>query len=238
MSDQVDSQMRRILIVGATSGIGRALSRDLSADCELWTASRRADPDHGESHIEWDATSGDLPAEALPERLDGLVYCPGSIRLLPFPRLTDKMFLEDLEINLFGAIRALRTALPSLQSSSAPSVVLFSTVAVATGMPMHASVAAAKGALEGLTRSLAAEFAPKIRVNAIAPSVTDTALAARILRNARQRQAAAERHPMERTGTAEDIAGVARFLLSRESGWMTGQIIQVDGGIGTLLRFN
>ena len=238
MNHGEDSRMRSVLIVGATSGVGRALAKVLSADCELWTVSRRADPDNGAYHVQWDATSGGIPAGVLPERLDGLVYCPGSIRLLPFSRLTDRMFLEDLEINLLGAVRALRSALASLQSSSEASVVLFSTVAVTTGLPMHASVAAAKGALEGLTRSLAAEFAPKIRVNAIAPSVTDTALAAGILRNERQRRTAAERHPLKRIGRAEDIAGVTRFLLSRESGWMTGQILPVDGGLGALRLFN
>jgi len=227
-----------VLIVGATRGVGCALTEALSDDCDLWTASRAANSPLGSPHIEWDASTDDLPTESLPTRLDGLVYCPGTIRLMPFPRLTDQMFLEDLQVNLFGAIRALRATLPSSKSSSDPSVVLFSTVAVATGMPMHASVSAAKGALEGLTRSLAAEFAPKIRVNAIAPSVTDTPLASGILRNERLRQAAASRHPMERIGQVIDLAGVARFLLSPESSWMTGQIIHVDGGIGTLRRFN
>ncbi|MCG6870228.1 MAG: SDR family oxidoreductase [Gammaproteobacteria bacterium] len=230
--------MRNILIVGATRGVGRALAEALCDDFELWTASRAANAPLGTTHIEWDAATGDLPTEALPTRLDGLVYCPGTIRLMPFPQLTDQMFLEDLQINLFGAIRALRSTLSALKSSSDPSVVLFSTVAVTTGMPMHASVSAAKGALEGLTRSIAAEFAPKIRVNAIAPSVTDTPLASGILRNERLRQAAASRHPMERIGQVIDLAGVARFLLSPESSWMTGQIIHVDGGIGTLRRFN
>jgi 3-oxoacyl-[acyl-carrier protein] reductase len=230
--------MRNILIVGATRGVGRALAEKLSDDRVLWTASRAASSPLGASHIEWDASTDDLPAESLPTRLDGLVYCPGTIRLMSFPRLSDQMFHEDLEINLFGAIRALRSTLPSLKASSNPSVVLFSTVAVSIGMPMHASVSAAKGALEGLTRSLAAEFAPKIRVNAIAPSITDTSLAAGILRNERLRHASAARHPLERIGLANDIAGTARFLLSPESAWMTGQIIHVDGGIGTLRRFN
>jgi 3-oxoacyl-[acyl-carrier protein] reductase len=230
--------MRNVLIVGATRGVGRELADALSDDCELWTASRTAQSSRRSSHIQWDASSADLPVETLPTRLDGLVYCPGTIRLMPFPRLSDQMFLEDLEINLFGAIRAIRSALPSLRASTDPSVVLFSTVAVTTGMPMHASVSAAKGALEGLTRSLAAEFAPKIRVNAIAPSITDTPLAAGILRNERLRQAASARHPMERIGSVEDLSSVTRFLISPESAWITGQIIHVDGGIGALRRFN
>jgi NAD(P)-dependent dehydrogenase (short-subunit alcohol dehydrogenase family) len=127
--------------------------------------------------------------------------------------------------------------LPSLKAADRASVVLFSTVAVGTGMPMHASIAAAKGAVEGLTRSLAAELAPGIRVNAIAPSLTDTPLAAGLLRSERQRAAAAERHPLGRIGQPSDLAATARFLLSEEAGWVTGQVLNVDGGMGALRRF-
>jgi len=231
--------MRNIFIIGARRGIGRRLAERLAEDdVALWTASRSpADAQPGRDHIEWDASAGELPVGFLPARLDGLVYCPGSIRLAPFERLDDQAFREDFEINLLGAVRALRAALPALKASGSASVVLFSTVAVSTGMPMHASVAAAKGAVEGLTRSLAAELAPSIRVNAIAPSLTDTPLSAGLLRTDRQREAAAQRHPLQRIGRPEELAEVARLLLSDQAGWITGQVLHADGGMGALRRF-
>ena len=194
-------------------------------------------PGRAERHLTWDATAGDFPVDQLPETLEGLVYCPGSIRLQPFSRLRDEDFRADFELNLLGAVRVLRAALPCLKAAGRASVVLFSTVAVGTGMPMHASIAAAKGAVEGLTRSLAAELAPGIRVNAIAPSLTDTPLAAGLLRSERQRAAAAERHPLGRIGQPSDLAAAALFLLSEEAGWVTGQVLHVDGGMGGLRRF-
>lgn len=228
--------MHNLLIIGSSSGIGQALVQSLSGSVELWTASRHAD--NKEHHIVWDASRQELPSDQLPHRLNGLVYCPGSIRLQPFHLLRDESFREDFELNLLGAVRAIRASLPALKEASRASVVLFSTVAVTTGMPMHASPAACKGAVEGLTRSLAAEFAPKIRVNAIAPSLTETPLAAGLMRTDRQRAAAAERHPLGRTGQPDDMAAAARFLLSNESDWVTGQVLHVDGGIGDIRRFN
>ncbi|MEP6597760.1 MAG: SDR family oxidoreductase, partial [Ginsengibacter sp.] len=114
------------------------------------------------------------------------------------------------------------------------SIVLFSTVAVQTGLPFHAQVAASKGALEGLTKALAAEFAPKIRVNCIAPSLTDTPLASSLLNTGQKAEANAQRHPLKRIGTTADIANLAEFILSDKASWITGQIIHVDGGISTL----
>ncbi|NEV62751.1 SDR family NAD(P)-dependent oxidoreductase [Thiorhodococcus minor] len=229
--------MTGILIIGATSGIGRALTETLSERHEIWTASRSSADASDERHIHWDATAGPFPDEALPEALSGLVYCPGSIRLAPFGRLSDAAFREDFELNLLGAVRAIRAALPALKAGGDASILLFSTVAVSLGMPMHASIAAAKGAVEGLTRSLAAELAPGIRVNAIAPSLTQTPLAASLLKTDRQRQGAAERHPLGRVGRPEDIAATAAFLLSPESSWMTGQVLRPDGGMSSLRRF-
>jgi len=229
--------MSNLLIIGASSGVGLALAETLSDSHDLWTASRHRDGDDPR-HASWDAARQPFPPDFLPDRLDGMVYCPGNIRLKPFEHLGVKAFNEDFNLNLLGAVRAIEAALPALNYADHASIVLFSTVAVATGMPMHASIAAAKGAVEGLTRSLAAEFAPRIRVNAIAPSLTDTPLAAGLLRTDRQRLLAAERHPLKRVGHATDIAAAARFLLSDESAWMTGHIMALDGGMGTVRQFS
>ena len=228
--------MRNVLLVGASRGIGTALADRLRADQTLYTASR-GESDAGDRHVHWDAASDSFPRDFLPDRLDGLVYCPGTINLKPFGRLTEEDYRADWEINFLGAVRALTAALPPLKAAGEASVVLFSSTAVSTGMPMHASVAAAKGAIEGLTRSLAAELAPGIRVNAVAPSLTNTPLAAGLLRTDRQRAAAQDRHPLARIGKPSDIAAAATFLLSPDSAWMTGQVVSVDGGIGSVRRF-
>ena len=172
-----------------------------------------------------------------PERLDGLVYCPGTIVLKPFHRMTPEDFQRELQVNLFGAIAALQSALPALKASGHASVVLFSTVAVAQGMPMHAGIAAAKGAVEGLARSLAAEWAPAIRVNVIAPSLTDTALAAPLLNSDLKKEAAAKRHPLQQVGRSEDLATLVCHLLSGHARFMTGQVLHVDGGLSAVRTF-
>jgi NAD(P)-dependent dehydrogenase (short-subunit alcohol dehydrogenase family) len=167
--------------------------------------------------------------------LDGVAYCPGSINLKPFRSLKSDAFLDDFQINVLGAVKVLQASQKALQKAAEPSsVVLFSTVAVAQGMPYHASVAAAKGAVEGLTKSLAAEWAPSTRVNCIAPSLTDTPMAARLLNSDEKKSAAAARHPLRKIGKAEDIAALASFLLSSQSSWMTGQVIGLDGGLSSL----
>jgi 3-oxoacyl-[acyl-carrier protein] reductase len=225
------------LVVGGTSGIGAEVIRLLldrgSAVVQLSRHPEQAVDAPGVRSFAWDATNEGWPADALPERLDGLVYCPGSIRLKPFPRIRPDELREDLELNLIGAVRAIQGALPALQRAPRASVVLFSTVAAQTGMPFHASVAAAKGAVEGLTRSLAAELAPMIRVNAIAPTVTDTRLAARLLGSAEKRQTAADRHPLKRVNEPDEVARTVFWLLD-DAPSVTGQVIAVDGGLGAL----
>lgn len=229
--------MKNLLIVGASSGIGNALAHRVSNQYTLWTAGRRSSDVEKAHHINWDARKGALQASYLPISLDGLVYCPGSIRMKPFEKIQDFDLEDDLNLNLLGAVRAIRAALPALKESGNGSIVLFSTVAVNTGMSMHASIASAKGAIEGLTRSLAAEFAPRVRVNAIAPSLTDTPLAYSLLRSDRQRTAAANRHPMERIGESDDVASAAEFLLGENSQWITGQVLSVDGGMSSVRQF-
>ena len=166
------------------------------------------------------------------------MYCPGSINLKPLQRLSTDDFLADFNLNLLGAVRTIKATLKHLRKSDlGASIILFSTVAVQTGMAFHASVASAKGAVEGLTRSLAAEFAPRIRVNAIAPSLTDTPLGKDLLSTDAKRDAAAERHPLKRVGTTRDIASMCVHLLLLDDAWITGQIIHVDGGMSSLRTF-
>lgn len=229
---------RTIILVGGRSGIGAALLQRLLQDPEvqIWNFSREAlEANDRIIDQRWDATT-DFATDALqlPEVIDGLVYCPGSIQLAPFHRLKLSQFEQDLNLNLLGAIRILQACREGLRASAQASVVLFSSVAVQTGMAMHASIASAKGAIEGLTRSLAAEWAPKIRVNAIAPSLSDTPLASGLLKTERMQEAAAARHPLARVGTAMDHAAMAEFLLSNNASWMTGQILHIDGGLGSL----
>lgn len=233
---------KEFVVIGGSSGIGLDIVRLLTQSNQRVTVISRSIPAINElkavRHVSLDITRDELGASLLPDRIQGLVYCPGSIHLRPFHRLKAEDFLSDLEINLLGAVKAIQACLPGLKKADAPaSIVLFSTVAVKTGMPFHASIASAKGAIEGLTRSLAAEFAPRIRVNAIAPSLTDTSLAKALLSDDGKRAAAAERHPLKRVGTPADIAAAAKFLLDDSASWITGQIIAVDGGMGAIRTF-
>lgn len=230
---------QQVVIAGGSGGIGLELVRLLApraAGIQVWSRTRGGlETDGVVRHVECDFTA-DQPLPEPPESVQAAVYCPGSITLRSFRSLSVADFRQDLEVNLVGAVRFLQTLQPRLvgRDGRPASVVLFSTVAVAQGMPMHASIAAAKGAVEGLVRSLAAEWAPKVRVNAIAPALTDTPLAARLLSSPEKREAMAARYPLKRIGTAADAAAVARFLLSDESDWMTGQVLGLDGGLSTL----
>ena len=223
--------MKTFVIIGSTTGIGLSMAEQLAQNNRVFGVSRR---EHSEinhanyTHFSFDVLADSWDTIPFPEQIDGLVYCPGSIQLKPLKMLTDKVIREDMEINFFGAINCIKAVSDRLQQNS--SILLFSTVAVQQGMPFHASIAAAKGAIEGLTRSLAAEFAPKVRVNAIAPSIVDTPLAKRLLNNDRKRELISEKHPLKRVGEVKDISELGCFLLSRSASWITGQIIGVDGG--------
>jgi len=227
---------KNILIIGGSSGIGLALAEHLAPHNTIYVASRSGEAvQHlNVQHIAFDATQEELDVSRLPEVLHGFVYCPGSINLRPFKGLTVEAFQSDFELNVLGAVRSLKSVLSQLSASGNAAVVFYSTVAVQTGMPFHSSIAAAKGAIEGLTRSLAAEFAPKIRVNAIAPSLVDTPLALKFLNNDTKVEKANERHPLGRVGNAQEISQATAFLLGEESSWMTGSVLQLDGGIGNL----
>lgn len=227
--------MKNILIVGGSSGIGLALVEALQDICNIYVASRTAETLTGKNvtHLPYDARTDAIDSNALPD-IHGMVYCPGSINLRPFKGLKPDTFRDDFELNVMGAVKVLQSIEKNLKAAGKASVLLFSTVAVQTGMPFHASVATAKGAIEGLTRSLAAEWAPTVRVNCIAPSLVNTPLADKFLNNETKVAKASERHPLQRVGTAEEIAELGVFLLSDNSNWMTGQILTVDGGIGSL----
>lgn len=227
--------MKNILIVGASSGIGKTIAEQLNkkGDYKLFLASR-SEVEIGEnSSFQKIDVSGDFELE-LPEELHGLVYCPGSINLKPFHRFKEEDFLDDFKLNTLGAVKVIQQALKALKNSKNGSIVLFSTVAVGTGLGFHSSVASAKGALEGLGRSLAAELSPSIRVNMIAPSLTDTPLAERLLSSEDKRKANADRHPLKRIGSTEDIANAAIYLLGDESSWLTAQTLTVDGGLSKI----
>jgi 3-oxoacyl-[acyl-carrier protein] reductase len=228
---------KNYLIIGASSGIGYAIAENLLvAGNQVFSASRNQ-PNLNITHLTWDALSPDNSVFAnLPEEIHGIAYCPGTINLKPFHRLTPEDFKQDFQIHVLGAVSVLQTLLPKLKKAEGgASVVLFSTVAAKVGMGFHASVAASKGAIEGLTISLAAEWsANKIRVNCVAPSLTDTPLAKNLLSTDEKKEASNKRHPIGRFGTSEDVANMATFLLKDESSWITGQIFGVDGGMSTL----
>ncbi|PDH46161.1 MAG: oxidoreductase [Flavobacteriales bacterium MED-G15] len=230
---------KNILIIGGSSGVGLELVKLLYEDHNLIVANRTNESISGLpiTFIPFDVETDELDVNQIPDQLNGFVYCPGSINLRPFKGLKEEVFKNDFSINVLGAIKTLQAVQNKLQNSETPSsVVFFSTVAVRTGMPFHSSVAAAKGALEGLARSLAAELAPKIRVNVIAPSLVDTRMAEKFLNNETKKSNAASRHPLERVGDPEEIAQMAKFLLSDHSSWMTSQTITIDGGIGSIKR--
>jgi NAD(P)-dependent dehydrogenase (short-subunit alcohol dehydrogenase family) len=226
--------MKEYLIIGGSTGICRALVGRLAGHGFRVTATWSKHPVENDESTSWhrhDVLDAAAPLDFIPEKLDGLAYCPGSILLKPFARITPEEFIKDYELQVAGAIRVLQKALPSLKRAGTASVVLFSTVAVQTGFPFHALVASSKGAVEGLTRSLAAEWAPHIRVNCIAPSLTDTPLAAPFLNTPEKKEAGANRHPLKRVGKPEDIAAMAAFLMGDDASWITGQVMQVEGGI-------
>jgi NAD(P)-dependent dehydrogenase (short-subunit alcohol dehydrogenase family) len=230
--------MKNILIIGASSGTGAQLSKNLAAAGHNVTGTYNKNTDYdvipGVSMHQLNVMEDELNMDFIPETIDGLVYCVGSINLKPFKRIKPENFLEDFSLQVVGAIKVLQRITPHFKNSEAPSVVFFSTVAVQNGFNFHSQVSTSKGAIEGLTRALAAELAPAIRVNCIAPSLTQTPLASKLLSSEEKIEANDKRHPLGRIGQPEDLAQMAQFLLSSKSGWITGQVFGVDGGMSVV----
>lgn len=225
--------MRKIIIIGGSKGIGKAITESLLSNHQVINVSRTPPDFQHEnlSHHSCDILSDKLPSI---ETADGLIYCPGSINLKPFNRLSVEDFRTDFEINVIGAVKTIQAYTKALSQSDSASIVLFSTVATKLGMPFHASVATAKSAVEGLTKSVAADLAPKIRVNAIAPTITDTDLAAKFLRNERMVESTIQRHPLKKYLQPTEVAAMANYLLSDVSKSISGQIFNLDCGIVSL----
>ena len=222
--------MKKVAIIGGSKGIGNALVNELSPTHSIINISRTMpEVSHPNvTHYSCDILTDDLPEI---DELDGLVYCPGSINLKPVARLSLDDFRADFEINVLGAVKSIQKYLPQLKKGANPSILLFSTVACKLGMPFHASVATSKSGVEGMVKSLGAELAPTIRVNAIAPTVTNTQLASKLLRNEKMIENITERHPLKKFLNPEEVAAMATFLLSDNATSFSGQIFEMDCGI-------
>lgn len=229
------------VIAGGSKGIGLELVKQLEPSADRIDVYSRSVDQLAVSdkvfHHACDFNSEEMVLEELPDVIHGVSYCPGTINLRSFRGLKISDFRADYEVNFIGAVKFLQACFGGLKkgsSTSTTSALLFSTIAVTQGLPMHSSIAAAKGAVEGLTRSIAAEWAPKIRVNCLAPALTDTPLASKFFASEESRTAMAAKYPLGRTGEPSDLAAAAKFLLSPESGWITGQVVHIDGGMSTL----
>ena len=222
--------MRHILIIGGTKGIGKAIIDLLIEENKIICMSRSVSNYNHENynHIQLDATIDNYPDL---EKIDSLVYCPGSINLKPISTLSIEDFRNDFELNVIGAVKSIKKYLPLLKKGENPSILLFSTVATKLGMPYHASVSASKSAIDGIVKTLGAELAPKIRINAIAPTITNTELASKILRNEKVLENMIERHPLKKILSASEVAKMAKFLISNDASSISGQIINMDAGI-------
>lgn len=230
--------MANILIAGGSTGIGLEIIKSLSEqDDNVYVLTRSPEKLSDMQNVtayQYDVENENPEMPELPKSIDGFVYAPGTVNLRPFQRFKAEDYQKDLQINLLGAITIIQAIYKNLRKSSQASIVFFSSVAVQTGLPYHASIAASKGAVEGFTRTLAAELAPNIRVNAIAPSMTDTNLASPFITSEENRQKYNDNHPLKRIGKPRDIANAALFLLSDKSSWITGEILHVDGGMSSV----
>lgn len=228
------------LIIGASSGIGKQLATQLATAGNrvfgTYNSTEGNKSNDSLSYHQLNVLEEKLNLDFLPDTIDGIVYCPGSINLKPFGRITLNDFVDDYKLQVVGAIKVIQSLYAKLRKSGNGSIVLFSTIAVQNGFPYHSQVSSSKGAIEGLTKALAAEFSPKIRVNCIAPSLTDTPLAVNLLSTDEKKEANAAKNPMKRNGEAADIANMAEFLLSDKANWITGQVMHVDGGYSCIKK--
>jgi NAD(P)-dependent dehydrogenase (short-subunit alcohol dehydrogenase family) len=229
--------MKNYFIIGGASGTGKKLGQLLvESGHRVYAGYCNTKPSEEMKNIDFypiNVLDDDLQLDFLPDVLDGFAYCAGSINLKPFHRFTSEDFIADFQLQVLGAIKILKQILPRLKKSVQPSVLLFSSIAAQKGYPYHSQVSVSKGAIEGLVKSLSVELAPQIRINAIAPSLTDTPLASKLLSSNDKIEANAERHPLKRVGKVNDLAQTALFLLDDQSSWITGQIIHVDGGLSS-----
>jgi len=225
--------MKKVLIVGGSKGIGNSILKNGINDYKFINISRSEPKIAHENlkHYSLDILKDDLPEI---DELDALVFCPGSITLKPISMLKEDDFINDFNINVLAAVKVIKNYIQLLKKSDDGNIVLFSSVAVSQGMPFHSSIAVAKAGVEALSKSLAAELAPRIRVNCIAPSITDTKLAAGILRSEKQRDSISKKHPLQKILSPNEVAQTALFLLSNMATGITGQIIGVDAGLGSL----
>ena len=225
--------MSKLVVIGGSRGIGEAILKQNLESLKCVNISR-SEPSI--QHVNLESFSLDVLKDELPdiEDISSLIYCPGSINLKPLSSLKEEDFINDFQINVLGAVRAIKKYSKNLKGNDGSSIVLFSTVAVAQGMPFHSSISTAKAGIEGLTRSLAAEFAPCVRVNCIAPSITDTPLAASILRSEKSRENISENHPLKRIIQADEIASMASYLISSHAKGITAQVFGIDGGMSRL----
>lgn len=224
--------MNKIVIIGGSKGIGSAILLQQLENNFIYNISRSA-PDI--SHPNLIHFSVDVLRDALPEieAIDSLIYCPGSINLKPMLNLSIDDFRQDFEINVIGAVKVIQHYLPVLKKGKNSSIILFSTVAAKLGMPFHTSIAVAKSGVEGLVKSLGAELASVVRINAIAPTITETSLSASILRNERMKENMIERHPMKNYLKPQEVAQMADYLISDKAGSISGQIFPMDYGLVT-----
>lgn len=225
--------MGNYLIIGGSSGIGKALVQNLASQGHSVYSTYNSTSLENTGNVNYqkfDVLEDTLDLDALPDQIDGLAYCPGRINLKPFKRFKEEDFIEDYKVQVVGAVKTIQTVLPRLKSTENASVVFFSTVAVQNGYNYHSLVSSSKGAIEGLTRSLSAELAPNVRVNAVAPSLTDTPLAGKFLNTPQKMEMQTEKNPLKKVGSSEDVAKAAAYLLTPQSSWVTGQVIHVDGG--------
>jgi NAD(P)-dependent dehydrogenase (short-subunit alcohol dehydrogenase family) len=230
--------MDSILVIGGSSGIGYELSNKLAVKgydvIATYNHNKVSSQKINLTYHHLNVLDKEIDLHFLPQQLDGLVYCPGSVNLKPFHRIKPEEFLIDYELHVVGAVKIIQDVLPRLRQSNYPAIVLFSTVAVQMGFNFHTQVASSKGAIEGLMRALATELAPKIRVNCVAPSLTDTPLTQSLINTDEKRAQNEQRHPLKRIGNPADIADAVEFLLSEKASWITGQVLHVDGGMSKL----